>query len=177
MSSSCCGTNATRLFAPADRSALRSPNISAEPDVGMLKPSSSSSSVVLPAPFLPSTPTMSPGSTSTEMSRSTCLVGKLLLSARALTTACGMLLSPFLVDEIQDVALRELELLRGKHELLGLAIEPAQSFAQSGLGSRLRGHRHRLAAVTLEQTLGLEQRVRLRDRHRVHRMLDRELAH
>jgi hypothetical protein len=36
-----------------------------------------------------------------------------------------MLVSPFFVDEIQDVALRELELLRGEHELLGLAIEPA----------------------------------------------------
>src|SRR5690554_1280103 len=102
---------------------LSSPNTFALPDVGGPKPSSTSSSVVLPAPFLPSTPITSPGSAAAVISCSARFCPNHLLSPSAMTTASRIVVLPVLVDERDDVLFVELELLRGEHELLDGRVE------------------------------------------------------
>ncbi len=43
--------------------------------------------------------------------------------------------------------------------------------------ARRADNRHRLAAIARQQPFGFEQAVRFGDRHRVHRVRHRELAH
>src|SRR5882672_3796939 len=128
-SSSCCGTKPIFAFADSDRCMLGSPKTSAVPSLGGLKPSRTSSSVVLPAPFLPSTPITSPISAAAEMPFKTRLASKLLLSPCALTTGCVIGVSPLLVEQIENVAFGYLQLARREHERLDLVVELADAVA------------------------------------------------
>src|SRR5690606_5315259 len=153
MSSSCCGTKPIRAFTRSESRMLSSPNRRAVPDVGGPKPSSTSSSVVFPAPFLPSTPITSPGSAIAVISRRTSLAPNDLLSLSALTTASGILVLPVFFDERDDVLFVELELPGGEHELPDIGLELLATLCP-GRGSRAaRGHGHRFAAVAHENAL------------------------
>src|SRR5690606_34118756 len=175
MSSSCCGTKPIRAFTRSDSRMLSSPNTRAVPEVGGPKPSSTSSSVVFPAPFLPSTPITSPGSATAVISCSTSFEPNDLLTLSALTTASGILVLPVLVDERDDVFFVELELPGGEHELPDFGLEllaplrPRRGFRHAS------GHGHRFAAVAHKNALELEKVIGLGDRHRVDGVLERKL--
>src|SRR5690606_24285640 len=174
--SSCCGTNPTFVLTDAGIRKLSCPKTSTVPALAGVKPRISSSKVVLPAPFLPSTPTTSPGSISNERSARTVLRLKDLLRPRATTCGPVIVLLPLGFERFDDIVDADLELLRREHERVELRVELLHSRGKRRLRVALLGNGHRLPAVALEDTFGLEQRVDLRDRHRIDRVLERELS-
>ena len=167
-----------RALAAADICSASSPNTATLPRVGGLKPSSVSSSVVLPAPFLPSTPMMSPGNTSADTSVERSLRAEELrhVASRHYRFSASFF-SHWSPTQGQQLFLADLELPRRQHELRGGRLELLQALRQRRLIAPPRGHAHRLAALPLEQALSLEQGIRLRDRHRIHGVQLGELAH
>src|SRR5690606_31942054 len=125
------------------------------------KPSRSSSSVVLPAPFLPSTATTSPASALTEMPSSTCFEPMLLPSASARTIGSAIVALPTFFDQRLDLLGLELELPCREHEPVDFVLDLAQAVAQRRLRPRPLRDRHGLAAVANEHAFRFEQRVRL----------------
>src|SRR5262245_12107249 len=117
----------------------------------------SSSSVVLPAPFFPSTPTTSPGATPHEMSGRTGFIPNSLLRFDASTVALFIVLLPFLADRLHDLRLAQLKLFAREHELLDQGPDVLQPFRRQRVVPRLAGDRHRHSAMTFEQPFRLEQ--------------------
>src|SRR5690349_7345434 len=143
MSSSCCGTKPTRALAAPGKRKLSWPNSCTVPAVGAVKPSMSSSSVVLPAPFLPSTPTTSPGSTSSDTSSSTRFAPNDLLSRRAATYGPVIGFLPVISQGFHHLGFAELELTRGEHELLEMGLQVLHAFRGRRLRARHACDRHR----------------------------------
>src|SRR6187401_2750180 len=159
-----------------DMRRLSSPNTWIPPDVGGVNPSMTSSNVVLPAPFLPSTPTTSPGETSNEMSFKTCLVPKALPSPDAATVLVIVFL-PFLANGLHEFRFAQLKLFGGHHGLFDQRPYLLQPLRQLRVVLRLARHGHGSAAIALEQPFRLENAVGARDGHRVDRVADRKVAH
>jgi hypothetical protein len=82
---------------------------------------------------------------------------------------------PVSCQQLDDLPLRELQLPGRQHELCDLRLDLRHACGQGAGGAGHHGHR--AAAVVLEQAFGLQQRVGLRDRHRIHGMLPGEVPH
>src|SRR6185295_11001759 len=165
-SSSCCGTKPTRDFTAPGSRWLGCPKTLTVPEVGGVNPSISSSSVVLPAPFLPRSPMTSPGATSNDSSSITLLWPNDLLRCDPCTVASAIFLFlPDLADRLQQVRLAQFELFGRQHRLFEQWPDLLQ--AAGKLRGVLRAVRdgHGPPAIALEQPLGLEQAVGLGYRH------------
>src|SRR6185295_5343941 len=147
------------------------------PVLAGVNPSISSSSVVLPAPFLPSTPTTSPGCTANDTPSSTRFGPKDLPSFSALTWALVIGFTPLLSQGPHDLAFGQLQLASRQHEMVEGRLDLLEPLRCRAIAARLRGDGHRLAAMAFEQPFRLEQAVCARDRHRVDRMRQRQIAH
>src|SRR5262245_12434947 len=176
-SSSCCGTKPTRTLTSPGNATLGWPKSCTPPPDGGVNPSMSSSSVVLPAPFLPSTPITSPGDTSNDRSSSTRLAPNDLLRWDACTADSIIAVLPILADALDQLRLAQFELFRREHALLDQRLDLLKPLRQRRCSARLAGHRHRPAAIALQQAFGFQQAVGLRNRHRIHGVPDGELAH
>src|SRR3954469_11345835 len=100
------------------------------PALGGVKPSMSSSSVVLPAPFLPSTPTTSPGDTSNDKSSITRFGPKDLLRWAACTVTSFIVVLPVAADALHQLRLAQFELFGREHGLLDQRLDLLQSSRQ-----------------------------------------------
>src|SRR5688572_17552633 len=176
-SSSCCGTNPTRTFTSPGSATLACPKTCTPPVVGGVNPSISSSKVVLPAPFLPSTPMTSPGATSNDRSRITCFAPKDLPRLVACTAASIIAVLPVLADALDQLRLAQFELFGRQHGLLDQWLDLLQSLGQRRCAARLARDRHRHAAIAFQQALRLQQAVGLGNRHGIHGVFDGQLAH
>src|SRR5688572_19187079 len=106
----------------------------------------SSRSVVLPAPFLPSTPTTSPGEMPNERSCSTSFGPKDLL--RCVASAVVALFIGFLplaTQGFRELRLAQFKLPRGQHHLVDERIDLLQPFRKLRMVPGLARDRHRLA--------------------------------
>src|ERR1041384_3284536 len=103
------------------------------PLVGGVRPSSDSSSVVLPAPFLPSTPMTSPGFTRAVMSVSRSRDWMRLPSERASATTSFMILLPAFAQQRCDVLFVEFELPRGEHQRVHAFVQLLQAGCATAL--------------------------------------------
>src|SRR3954462_66721 len=117
------------------------------PALGGVKPSMSSSNVVLPAPFLPSTPTTSPGDTWKDRSSSTRFAPKDLLRCAACTIASFIAILPITADALHQFRLAEFELFGREHRLLHQRLNLLQAPRQRRSTASLGGHGHGLAAI------------------------------
>src|SRR5690349_23653476 len=111
----------------------------------------SSSNVVLPAPFLPRTPITSPGATWNDRFSMTCFGPNDLLRPVAYTADSIIAVLPFLADALDQFCLAQFELFRREHGLLHERLYLLQALGQRRCAARLAGHRHRPAAIALEQ--------------------------
>src|SRR5689334_14102287 len=110
----------------------------------------SSSSVVLPAPFLPSTPTTSPGDTPKDRSCSTRFGPNILPRCDASMVELFICFLPLATQGFRELRFAQLQLPRGQHDLIDERIELFQTFVQRALASRgaprRADNRHRFAA-------------------------------
>src|ERR1700690_2578646 len=102
---------------------LSCPKTRTSPSVGSVKPSMSSSRVVLPAPFLPNTPTTSPGSTLNESSCSTRVAPYALPRCDASTVVFFISVLPFAAQRLGKLALGQLQLPRRQHQLVNEMVD------------------------------------------------------
>src|SRR5688572_33472020 len=98
----------------------------------------SSSSVVLPAPFLPSTPITSPGRISKVRSCSTSRGPKVLRNCAACTAGSFIVLLPFAAEEFDHLRLAQLKLFGRQRHLGDQRFDLFHASGYGCLGAQLR---------------------------------------
>src|ERR1700689_892627 len=152
--------------------------------LGGEKPSSTSIRLVLPAPFLPRSPTILPGSLSTEMllrmafPPMTLPISRRLITGEPLALPLSIIfLLHFLFDQGGQVCRLQVQLPCREHQRVHLGFDVAQPPCKCLLVTAQRRDGHGLAAVALDQTLELQQPVGLGNRRRIDRVLGCHFAH
>ena len=176
-SSSCCGTKPTRALTSPGRLQLSCPKTRTPPLLGGVNPSMSSSSVVFPAPFLPSTPMTSPGATLERQVTDHLLRAEGLAEIRGLARPRSFIvLLPFVRRLLTSSASLNWSCLAAS-TVCSTSGSTCCSRLAARCVARLARDRHRLAAISFEQALRLQQAVGLGNRHGIHGVCDGQLAH